>query len=205
MVVPYIFKSKISVDRKKVLKQITSEWSSRYYFVPLQTHNDFQLTVHSRFESIEEFIIEVIESFALHAPQDTLLIFKHHPQDRGRKDYNNFINNLSTRLGIIERIKVVHDTHLPSCLEHSIGIVTINSTVGLSSLIHNKPTITLGKAIYDIEGITSKNMSLNDFWVHYHTPDRELFQKFRTYLLKNTQLNGSFYGRFPVEFNKEEA
>jgi capsular polysaccharide export protein len=192
-------KAKYQLTEKKLLKKITSDWSSRYYFVPLQTHNDYQLTVHSRFDNIEEFITETMQSFALHAPKDTMLLFKHHPQDRGRKDYNTFITNLSTTLGISNRIIVVHDTHLPSCLEHSIATVTINSTVGLSSLIHTKPTITLGKAIYDIEGITAKNMHLDDFWIHNQAPDIELFQKFRTYLLKNTQLNGSFYGKFPVE------
>ena len=193
-------KAKYKLTEKKVLKKITSDFSSLYYFVPLQTHNDFQLTVHSRFNNIEEFITEVMQSFALHAPKDTMLLFKHHPQDRGRKDYNIFIADLSTTFGISDRIIVVHDTHLPTCLEHSIGTVTINSTVGLSSLIHNKPTITLGKAIYDIEGITTKNRHLDDFWVHYYKPDIEILQKFRTYLLKNTQLNGSFYGKFPVEF-----
>ena len=84
------------------------------------------------------------------------------------------------------------------------GTVTINSTVGLSSLFHNTPTITTGSAIYDIKGLTSEGMSLDDFWDNYVMPDKILFKKYRNYLVQTTQLNGSFYGRFPVEFEKDE-
>ena len=31
-------------------------------------------------------------------------------------------------------------------------------------------------------------------------PDQQLFKKFRSYLIQHTQLNGSFYGRFPAEW-----
>ena len=194
-------KVKYKFTEKGLLTKLTGKLSSKYYFVPLQTYNDFQLTEHSRFLNIEEFITEVLYSFEKYAPKDTSLVFKHHPQDRGRKNYSSFIKALSQELTITDRVITMHDLHLPSCLQHAKAIVTINSTVGISSLIHNKPTITLGDAIYDIKGITSKGMKLDDFWENYQIPDSALFQKFRTYLLTNTQLNGSFYGRFPVEFN----
>ena len=93
----------------------------------------------------------------------------------------------------------VHDVHLPTCLKNAIGTITINSTVGLSSLYHKTPTITLGKALYDIEGLTCKGMHLNDFWRGYKAPDTFLYKEFRWYLIQETQLNGSFYGLFPVE------
>ncbi len=197
-------KAKYKFTERGLLNKLTGELSSKYYFVPLQTYNDFQILEHSHFSGIEEFIVEVLRSYAKHAPKETYLVFKHHPQDRGRKNYTNFIKKLSRDLGISERIIVMHDLHLPSCLKHAIGTVTINSTVGISSLINETPTITLGNAIYDIEGMTCKGMALNDFWEKYKTPDKNLFLKFRNYLLETTQLNGSFYGRFPVELEKNE-
>jgi len=197
-------KVKYKVTEKGLLRKLTGELSKKYYFVPLQTYNDFQLREHSAFASIEAFIDDVLYSFAKYAPKETLLVLKHHPVDRGRKNYEAYIAEVSNDLDISERVMSIHDLHLPSCLQNAIGTVTINSTVGLSSLFHRTPTITLGEAIYDIDGLTSEGMSLDDFWNNYKVPDNVLFHKYRNYLIETTQLNGSFYGRFPVEFEKDE-
>ena len=192
-------KALYALTEKKYLSLFTETISKQYYFVPLQTHNDFQVLQHSNYRSIEKFIIEVLESFAHHAPKDTYLVFKHHPVDRGRKNYKSFIVEQAELLNIEKRIHTVHDVHLPDCLKHSIGTITINSTVGLSAISHTIPTITLGDAIYDIKGLTSKGISLRKFWHQHKKPDTELYEKFRQYLIQTTQLNGSFYGRMPDE------
>lgn len=179
------------------LQKVKAAYSKKYFFVPLQTHNDFQILTHSAYRSIEKFLIEVLESFATHAPEKTLLILKHHPVDRGRKNYRDFIVRQAELFGIEERVYVFHDVHLPTLLKNAIGTVTVNSTVGFSSLYHRTPTITLGCSIYDIDGLTCHGMKLDDFWNHQVQPDRELFLKFRRYLIQNTQLNGSFYGKMP--------
>lgn len=90
-----------------------------------------------------------------------------------------------------------HDAHLPTCLKNAVGTVTINSTVGIQSLYHGTPTIVLGKALYDIGGLTCKGMPLDRFWSEHHPPDKSLFQEFRRHLIEQTQLSGSFYGGFP--------
>lgn len=178
-------------------KKIEGELSKKYYFVPLQTYNDFQILEHSSYKSVEKFIIEVLESFANFAPKDKYLIFKHHPVDRGRKNYKNFILEQAELFGVAAKIIVIHDVYLPTCLQHAIGTITINSTVGMSSLHHGTPTITLGNAIYDIDGLTCKEMRLDEFWHKQVIPDSELYKKYRNYLIETTQLNGSFYGKMP--------
>jgi len=183
------------------LSFLSQEISKKYYFVPLQTHNDFQVLQHSNYRSIEKFIIEVLESFAYHAPKDTYLVFKHHPVDRGRKNYTKFIGEQASLLSIGKRILVFHDVHLPTCLKHSIGTITINSTVGLSAIGHQIPTLVLGNAVYDMEGLSNKGMGLKKFWHQYKKPDNALYKKFKQYLVLTTQLNGSFYGRMPDELN----
>ena len=165
----------------------------QYFFVALQTHEDFQILHHSDYKSVEAFIEEVLFSFAYKAPKDKYLVIKHHPMDRGKKDYARFIRNYATKLGCVERVNIVYDVHLPTLLKNAIGTITINSTVGISSLFHATPTLCLGRSFYDIKGLTSQGVKLNDFWKNYKPVDEDLFNKFRCYLIQKTQINGSFY------------
>ena len=71
--------------------------------------------------------------------------------------------------------------------------------MGLSAIGHNIPTLVLGDAVYNMEGLTDKGISLKKFWHQHKKPDTELYEKFREYLIQTTQLNGSFYGRMPDE------
>jgi len=178
---------------------ISTRLSKKYYFVPLQTHTDFQILTHSDFQSIEKFIITVLESFAKYAPKNTFIIFKHHPVDRGRKNYRKFIFEQAKIFNVKKRVLVFYDTYLPTCLKNAKATITVNSTVGLTSIGYGIPTITLGRAIYDIDGLTNKGRKLDDFWNNHKKPNMELYRKFLSYIIDNTQLNGSFYGLFPEE------
>ena len=84
---------------------------------------------------------------------------------------------------------------MPELLTHAKAVVTINSTAGISALIHNKPLKVMGNALYDIKGITYQG-HLNQFWCSGFAPDMKLFKQFRLYLLKNTQINAVFYGGY---------
>ncbi|MBN2646522.1 MAG: hypothetical protein JXR44_01905 [Thiotrichales bacterium] len=131
---------------------------------------------------------------------------KHHPVDRGRKDYAKCIMRLAQKFGISDRVLIFYDVFLPSCLKNAKGTITINSTVGLSSVLHGTPTITLGRAVYDMPGLTNHAVPLQEFWHHQIATDNELFQKYRCYLIHHTQLNGSFYGDLPqFDFSEEMA
>ena len=93
--------------------------------MPLQTHNDFQVKVHSKYISIEEFIEEVLISFSKFAKKDKFIFFKHHPVDRGRKNYYKFIVLVSKKLNIESRVKILYDVNLPTLLKNSIGTIVI--------------------------------------------------------------------------------
>jgi capsular polysaccharide export protein len=181
-------------EQSPLLAQLAGPWSRRFYLVGLQTAGDSQVLTHSGFESVPAFIEEVVRSYAAHAPADTWLVVKHHPLDRGYHDYTDLLSRLGAELGISDRLKYVHDLHLPTLLTHARGVVVINSTVGLSALHHQTPTITLGKAIYNIPGLTFQG-GLERFWTEaqHEVPDLDLYWKFRNYVVDHTQLNGSFY------------
>lgn len=181
-------------------------FSHRYFLVPLQVFNDAQVTVHAKVgtngDVIEHFIANTIRSFALYAPKDTLLVFKHHPMDRGYRDYKQLITQLADKVSLRRRILYIHDQHLPSLLEHARGVVVINSTVGLSALHHHAPTMVCGTAIYDMPGLTYQG-TLDQFWVDAPKakPQQDLYERFRNYLIATTQLNGSFYKPLKVPGN----
>lgn len=167
----------------------------RFFIFPLQVATDSQICVHSSFKDTRECLDYVLRSFAIHAPADTTLIIKHHPMDRGfinyRKQIERFLHSHPT---LKSRIHYVHDIPLPVFLRNGAGMVTVNSTSGLSALIHNMPVKLLGQANYNIAGITSQQ-KLADFWKQPEAPKPQLFHAWRMYHIHHTQINGSFYSR----------
>jgi capsular polysaccharide export protein len=180
-------------------KKLTTQQSKQYYLVPLQVYNDAQVQVHSDFDSIKLFIAEVITSFAENALKDKHLVIKHHPMDRAYRDYTLYIARLAEKNNVSDRVLYIHDQHLPSLLEHARGVVVINSTVGLSALHHGAPLKVCGSAIYDIDGLTYQG-SLDTFWNDAHGKfiNEKLYLNYLHYLIRNTQINGSFYRRLKL-------
>ena len=179
---------------RKMLSALTGVLSKRYFLVPLQAAEDYQVRQHSTFDSIEDFIRATVSSFAANAPPETVLVIKHHPLDRGYCDYCQLISRLTTGSDLQGRVFYIHDQHLPTLFEYMRGAVVINSTVGFSALSHGAPVKTCGLAIYDMEGLTFQG-SVDDFWVEAAAfrPDMDLHRLFRSHLIDATQINGKFY------------
>ena len=177
-------------------RKLVSEHSGRYFLVPLQVHNDSQIKTHSDFDSVMDFITDVMFSFSRHATPNTLLVIKHHPMDRGFYDYSHLIKKRIRELRLEGRCLYIHDQHLPTLLKHTRGVIVVNSTVGLSALLHNAPVKACGNALYDMKGLTFQG-GLNQFWrrAKHSQPNRNLLDRFVSYLIQHTQLNGSFYKR----------
>lgn len=188
------------IEKTKVSSYIKRNYG-KYYFVPLQMSIDSQIKVHSPYRDVYVFIKDVLTSFSKHAPDDTFLVLKQHPFDIGLNRYDEFIRDLSTELKISNRVQYFKTGNIYSLISNSIGCVMINSTCGVTSIILGKPVIALGKAIYNIEGITYTG-ELDKFWRDAFTfkPDRELSEKFLSYLIKKTQINGSFYKKINKEY-----
>ena len=190
----------------------SGEWSGNYYAVPLQVHSDTQILRCSDFESIEDFIRMVVSSFMKHAPADTKLVFKVHPMDRGYKDYTDLIYALDHHHGG-GRIVYVDRVHLPTLLEHSRGVVNVNSSVGISGLVHQVPVIALGMAVYDLPELTFRG-KLDDFWTKAENPKGHRVRQFINLLLATNQGRGTLSQRcfdvpgrcriqWPVPFEEE--
>ena len=179
---------------KRTIRILESRFQNQYFLCPLQVHCDMQVVEHSEFESIDQFICEVISSFAKHAPCDHALVFKHHPLDRGYTNYSPLISEMARALHIDQRVYYVDNVSLPDLLRNAEGAVMINSTVGMSSLFHGTPVKVLGEAIYDRRGLTFQG-PLDKFWNEPGQVDEDYVARFRTFLTRSNQLNGNLYKR----------
>ncbi len=189
-------KQMFKIRERGIEQRLTHELSKQYFLAPLQVPTDAQIVHHSGFESTAEFISDTVRSFALHAPKSTYLVIKQHPFDRGYSDYTQLIATCAHQHDCSERVLYIHDQNLPKLLNHALGVVTINSTVGLSAIIHKTPTVTCGESIYDIPGLCYSG-GLDQFWQAASglSVDEDLLEKYLHYLEENCQVNGSFYRR----------
>jgi capsular polysaccharide export protein len=168
------------------------------FLVFLQVSIDSQLTLASRYRSVEDFILELMCSFAANSPPDTVIVFKHHPRDRGYNNYKKFIQQQAAKLGLEKRVYYLHDAPLSQMYSNTVGAVTINSSAAISALRSNIPVKAMGQTFYNMEGLCSQK-SLDHFWRNPGQVDSELFSRFFSYMITETQVNGSFHGHFPFE------
>ena len=117
-----------------------------------------------------------------------------HPLDPGFVNYGRLVGRLCREMGVAARVDYVDTGDASALVPRARGIVTVNSTVGTSSLMLNRPAIALGTAIYNLPGLTFQG-PLDDFWREAPAPDAELFRLFRNTVIHTTQLHGGFYTR----------
>jgi capsular polysaccharide export protein len=165
-----------------------------YFLVLLQRPGDSQIMRHSPFKSVSEMIELVLASFARHAPPDARLVLKAHPLDHGIERHDAHLRRLAERLDLGERVSYVEARPLAPMLDRARGVITVNSTGGLAALKAAIPTVTLGRAIYDLAGLTHQ-AGLDRFWSDPTPPDPELFGAFERVVMERTQVNGAFATR----------
>jgi capsular polysaccharide export protein len=162
------------------------------FLFPLQLDCDYQVRVHSPFRAMHLAIEHVLASFAQHAPHAARLIVKLHPLDSGLMDWAAITGHLAVEFGIVDRLVILDGGDLGKLLERRPAIVTVNSTLGTLALACGLPVIALGKAIYDIAGLTFQG-PLDDFWRSPGAPDTALFDAFRRVLAARCLIPGSFF------------
>lgn len=181
---------KVGSDKKKLDEFLASTGTK--FLVPLQVANDSQVLQHSRFPSVADFLEWCIGEFASHSHHDACLLVKHHPLDP-HHNYARLINKVAQQYKCERRVWYVVEGHLPTILHLVDGVLTINSTVGLSALHHGRPTCVAGDSIYEMPGLATSDVKrfLSDPWSF--NPDMDLFARFKSYLVFNNQAVGSFY------------
>ena len=162
-----------------------------FFFYPLQLEHDYQLKVDSPYNSISQASNEVIASFASHAPDQAKLLVKNHPLDNNVTDREAETARLARLHGVEDRVVFIEAGHNPTILDRTVGMITINSTMGTSALYHHVPMCVLGDAVYKIDGLVHSGR-LDSFWKAPQQPDVEFCKVFRRALIAHCQVKGHY-------------
>ncbi len=142
-------------------------FEEKYLFYPLHIPSDAQILVKApQFRDQ----LGLIDNLCHHLPMGYKIYVKEHPNDTG-----------GTRLRLLKKIKDLPNVRLIDAkinshdlIKNAQAIITVNSNVGWEGLLYEKPVIVLGRAFYDISGLT---LNLRDFYKLPETFQKALNQK----------------------------
>lgn len=167
----------------------------QFHLILLQLSFDASMKVHSDYPDTATFIEEVIDAFVEGAPPDHLLVFKAHPFENGRERLGAIIRAISRDLGVADRIVFINGgKRLARLMDAARTVVTVNSTGAQQALWRGLPVAARGRSIYRKHGLTSEQ-SLAAFFRHPRRPDLRAYWIFRAFMMRTTQIRGSFYAR----------
>jgi len=189
---------RITHSEKRKIAKLRARTRDKDFVVLMQKPGDAQLRVHSHYHKNRPFLTEVCKSFAAHAPADAMLVVKQHPYDYGVERLPRFLRDLSEELGIEDRVCYLRKTSIDMALDHSDGVITVNSTGGLTAVVRGQPVICCGNAIYNMPGLTFQD-GLDRFWTEATPPSREIVDAFVSYLVAHSQINGGFHHPVGIE------
>lgn len=123
-----------------------------FVFIPFQDDRDTQVRLFSPWVSNMQELFALGERIA--AETGLAVVFKEHPSSR--ESYPE----LHARCN--DRVLFANGNNTQELIERSLYVVTLNSTVGIESLLLGKPVMTLGNAFFNIEGLVAHADSLNE-------------------------------------------
>jgi capsular polysaccharide export protein len=163
-----------------------------FYLFPLQLDCDYQIRVHSPDRTMAAAVERVVTSFARHAPVAARLVVKLHPLDSGIVDWLGITRHIAAAADLEGRVLFLDGGEIETLLRACRGLVTVSSTAGARALAHGVPVKALGRAIYDLPGLTFGG-GLDDFWREAAPPDMALFDAFRRVLAARALIPGDFF------------
>ena len=163
------------------------------FLLPLQLRTDFQIRVHGPDPDLRVTMAGVVRDFARNAPPEARLLVKEHPGDNGMTPWRRLLRDEAARHGAAERVEVIDGGDLGAMLDRAAGVVTVNSTVGLSALRRGVPVKALGRAVFARPGMTDPQ-PLSAFWRAPAAPDPARVADLLGALGWATQVRGGFEG-----------
>ena len=161
----------------------------KFIFVPFQVDYDTQILLFSPWIKNMEELFFVMKRLAEELKIN--VVFKEHPSSR--KEYPH-LHKIAKENEFIQFANAYPTQEL---IEKSEAVVTVNSSVGVESLLFNKRVITLGDAFYNIDGIVKhakSELELKDILKNLDSwkIDKKLIENFLKYLYWDYLIEGDF-------------
>ena len=164
--------------------------------VPLQVADDAQLGEAADGWTNASLIAECIESLARCAPRERHLVFKLHPMERGHSRDLRLVRALARRWGVSARVHCVAMGSLAALTQEARGMITINSTSGMTALATGRPLLVLGRAVYrhpELAQCGTGPASIDRFWTNDWRTDPAYVERFTRWLTAEALVPGDYY------------
>lgn len=110
-----------------------------YVFFPLQRDTDSNILFNSPYVKNMFSILSTLNSWIFQYQKNISILVRPHPEDP-KYHYTKHL--------IFDNLIIQADGSLLETIEKSSRVMTVNSTIGFTSLIFDKPVIALGKSVY---------------------------------------------------------
>ena len=175
-----------------------------YIFVPFQVHDDTQVIIHSPYiRDMKELTVWVADAVKRHnqTHNDNLrIIIKEHPSDFGRANYDSLKK-------MYPEITFLKTYPTEALINKAKAVITINSSVGIESLLKHKKVITLGNAAYSIDGVVKQASGIDELASALDSletsVDKDLINHFLYYIRYIYSVEGSW--RTPSEIHLQSV
>ncbi|MUG68377.1 hypothetical protein GNP94_20595 [Paenibacillus campinasensis] len=173
-------------------KEIDLNLEEEYVFVPFQLQSDAQIIRNSPYLSTMKELVAVtlkaVLNYNTRYKKNLKIVYKPHPlQEADGKSFN--IEEIRELISSSAIAKLVENKSTDELVKNSRVVITINSTVGIEALIHEKPVVTLGNTFYNIKDLVYSTTPFGldqDFNnIMKFNPDKELLRKYLYYLRFN--------------------
>jgi capsular polysaccharide export protein len=185
-----------------ISERLLEHHDKRFYIVPLQVHDDTQLGRAANAWNNQKLILKTIVSFARNAPNDHHLVFKIHPMERGHTRDWHFIRQVSALNDVKDRVHVLDGGSLSLLTRHSAGMITINSTSGLSAIHHGVPLAVLGQALYrnpELAFCVERGIDLDRFWSEAFVAPEKVRHRYLSWIHHQCLAGGDYYAKEGME------
>lgn len=189
-----------------VIHRLLEHHPGQYFLVPLQVAADSNLQKAALGWDSLSLITSTIISFARSAPKQCRLVFKVHPLERGHNRYEEEIKEIATQQGIADRVELIDTGSMGMLTRHAAGMITINSTSGLSAIHHGIPLLVVGRALYEHPELAvcgAGKPDFDQFW-HAHEQDDvvapvEFRHRYLDWIRYRALIPGDFYQKEGID------
>lgn len=146
------------LQRASVQQHDAIELPSKYIFVPFQVRLDSQVLLYSPWVRDMRHLYDLVSDVAAEAlaGTDVKLVLKQHPScPETYPELHYFARNN-------ERVIFANGNNTQQILQDALGVITVNSTVGIEALLMERPVLTLGQACYGIPGVATPARSASE-------------------------------------------